>query len=418
MDDLKGRKPRYLAKRIEEALTRHPVVVVTGARQTGKTTLVRTLLAGPTREYLSLDDFDVLERAESDPFALLASSKPLTVDEIQRSPKLLLAIKREVDVSRRPGRFLLTGSANFALLREVSESLAGRAVYITLWPFSEAERLGLGRAGFWEELFQNPQRWEGTQFPVVCNDLWLMSSGFPPAALGPDADFQWEWLEGYVRTYLERDLQQFTAIDRLADFRRFMRLAALRGGKILNLAELARDAGIPQATAHRWLNLLEASYLALRLPALAVNRSKRLLKAPKFFLCDPGLTAFLAGFHRERPLAGEVAGALLETKVLAELLAWREGVVPQPEILYWRTASGTEVDFVVEWQGKLWPLEVKLTARPRPRDWAGLAAFLAEYPDLAPFGLLLHAGNKCQRLAARVWGVPLALALGVAEGQP
>jgi hypothetical protein len=278
------------------------VVVLTGARQTGKSTLIRELLTPHTREYLTLDDLDVLERAHEEPDALVAANKRMTIDEIQRSPNLLLAIKRSVDRDRRPGRFHLSGSANLALMQSVSETLAGRAVYLTLYPFTMAERAGFGAVGRWQALVNDPSQFEGTHPRFGQLDETLLQSGFPPAALSPNPAMRRTWLDGYVRTYLKRDLQALSAIGHLVDFRRLMRMAALRSSALVNQSDLARNAGLTQPTAHRYLNLLETSYLLHRLPAYAVNRTKRLIKTPQdtsavLLRYGPGR---VPGRHRQR----------------------------------------------------------------------------------------------------------------------
>ncbi|MBM4032786.1 MAG: ATP-binding protein [Planctomycetes bacterium] len=412
MNSLPRPLPRYLTADVERALREFPVVVLTGARQTGKSTLARDLLGGPARDYRTLDDFDLLERAQSDPDALVSSSRPLTLDEVQRSPDLLLAIKRAVDADRRPGRFLLTGSANLQLLGRVAETLAGRAVYKVLMPFTRSERLGRGSAGRWSEILENPAQLEGEHAAFPEWQQAALAGGFPPAALAPSPSARIAWLEGYVQTYLERDVQALSAVEHLVDFRRLMRIAALRSGKLVNQSEMARDAGLAQATAHRYLNLLDASHLLYRVPAYAVNRTKRLVKSPRLFFCDSGLATALAGVHTPREMErAEIAGAMLETVVLAALHTWREACSPKPEVLWWRTAAGEEVDFVVEWGERLVPIEVKASGRPRPNDVRHLHAFLDEYAGLATHGVLLHTGARAERLSQRVWAIPLTRAL-------
>jgi len=407
--------PRRLTAAVAEALAGFPVVVVTGARQTGKSTLIHELLKTPRRQYHSLDDIDVLERAEAEPDALVSAAAPLTFDEIQRSPKLLHAVKRAVDRDRRPGRFLLSGSANLALLGSVSESLAGRAVYLTLYPFTYAERRGRGGTGPWDGILEDPGAFEGEHEPIAGLDAELLGGGFPPVVLAADRAQHRAWLNGYVRTYLERDLQMLASIHNLVDFRRLMRMAALRTGALLNQSELSRDAGLAQPTAHRYLNLLEASYLLHRLPAYAVNRTKRLVKSPKLYFCDSGLAAHLAGIETPAGLeSSALKGPLLESLVLGDLLAWRETAAPGAEILYWRSVSGDEVDFVIERGSKVFPVEVKMTGRPRPADFKSLRVFLDEYGKAAPHAVLVHTGRKAERLADRIWGIPLSAALGAA----
>ncbi len=399
--------PRAAAPALEQAMRTAPVVVLLGARQTGKTTLVRSLPRLADRPYLTLDDFDLRVQAQADPEAVVARAPALVLDEVQRVPDLLVAVKRAVDQDRgrRPGRFVLTGSANLLMLQRVGETLAGRVVYVTLWPFTRRERLGLGRAGAWGDLVGSPfARWRDIlEVQGGPREDWheaVRLGGFPvPAHELADADARALWFSGYVQTYLERDLQTLRAVENLADFRRLMRAGCLRLGSLLNQAELGRDVGTSQPQVHRFLKLLEASYLAIRLPAYAVNRTKRLIKAPKLFWCDTALALHLAGETEPR-------GAHLENLVLVDLLAWRDVQARRPEILYWRTAAGQEVDFVIEGGKRLVPLEVKAAARVLPADARGLEAFLDEYRDLADGALLLYDGTDTFPLTRRVLAVP------------
>jgi hypothetical protein len=402
-----------LTRTVREALSSFPVVVVTGARQTGKSTLIRYLLGPPGREYRTLDDLDLLERASREPESVVGSGRPLTLDEIQRSPELLLAIKRAVDDGGRPGQFLLSGSANLALMGRVSETLAGRAVYLTLHPLTLGERAGKGTAAAWETLLEDPSRMEGEHPPITALAEKLLAGGFPAPALAAKASDRLRWFDGYVRTYVERDLQALASIHNLVDFRRLMRAAVLRSGNVMNQSELARDVGLPQATAHRYLDLLETSCLLHRLPAYAVNRTKRLIKAPKLYFCDTGLAAFLAAVRSGPELArSNLGGALLENLVLTDLLAWREQQLPRPEVLYWRTTAGDEIDLVIETPDRLLPVEVKAASRVRQGDLKSLRVFLEQYDSLAPHGIVLYGGRAAEQLGKRIWAIPLSAVLG------
>jgi len=399
--------PRSAAAALEHAMEAAPVVVLLGARQTGKTTLVRSLQLLADRPYLTLDDFDLRAQAQVDPDAVVARASALVLDEVQRARDLLIAVKRAVDKDRgrKPGRFVLTGSANLLMMERIGETLAGRAVYVTLWPFTRRERLGLGRAGAWGELVTAPfARWRQVlDAHGGPREDWREAAslgGFPvPACQLVDADARALWFSGYVQTYLERDLQTLRAVENLADFRRLMRAACLRIGSLLNQTELGRDVGISQPQVHRFLNLLETSYLAIRLPAYAVNRTKRLIKAPKLYWCDTALALYLGGETEPR-------GEHMENLVLTDLLAWRDVQVRRPEILFWRTATGQEVDFVIERSERLLPIEVKAAARVLPADAKGLEAFLDEYADLVDGALLLYAGLETFPLTKRVLAVP------------
>ena len=303
------------------------------------------------------------------------------------------------------GRFLLTASANLLVMRRVPESLAGRASYLTLWPMTRSEQLGLGGCGIWEELLAAP---DGEWLDLIAgrDELpgdWVTLArrgGLPSPALELETDSDRAvWFDGYVRTYLERDLQALSSISALPDFLRLMRAACLRIGQLVNQSGLGRDAALPQPTVHRYLNLLETSHLLVRLPAYPASRTKRLIKSPKLYWGDAAIAMHLA---RE----SEPRGAHLENLVLGDLMAWRDCGIDRAEIFHWRTAGGEEVDFVVEAGGESLPVEVKATARPRLRDAAHLRAFRAEYGDRARPGLLLHAGELLDWLAPGVLAAP------------
>ena len=396
--------PRHMQPALTQRLRVMPAVVVTGARQTGKSTLVQVLTSGE-RRFHSLDDLDVVELARRDPEALVGGSAPVTLDEVQREPDLLLAVKRAIDRRRRAGQFLLTGSANLLLMRGVSESLAGRASYLTLWPMTRREQRRLGRCGLWEDLVtaEDGEWLDRLRADSAGPEDWralARRGGFPtPAVHMTTAAERAVWFEGYVRTYLERDLQTLSSIAALPDFRRLMRAACFRLGQLVNQTELARDVALPQATVHRYINLLETSFLLVRVPAYAVNRTKRLMKSPKLYWGDTGLALHLAGLTAP-------TGAHLENLVLNDLLCWRDARTERSEILYWRTAAGEEVDFVIETGGRLLPIEVKATARPRLRDAAHLRSFRREYGNAARAGLLLHTGTTLEWLTPDVLAAP------------
>ncbi len=396
--------PRALEKPLSAALRSAPVVILTGARQTGKSTLAKQYQT-EGRPYLTLDDLDILEQAKTAPDSLVERDKALILDEVQRSPELLLAVKRVVDKKRSAGRFLLTGSANLLLLKRVADTLAGRAVYFTLWPLSRGEQLGRGETGPWGALFSAPD----TDWPEVLRGSrlpradWMdlaKRGGYPvPSHELQNADDRALWFAGYTRTYLERDLSELSTVASLVDFRRLMRAVCLRLGNVVNQTELGRDVGLPQATVHRYLNLLEASYQLVRLPAYAVNRTKRLIKAPKLYWADAGLAMHLSGEADPR-------GSHLENLILQELLAWSGTIIDGPQLLYWRTAPGEEVDFVVEWKGQLLPIEVKTTKKPRVDDARHLLSFRKEYKDRSRTALLLHCGTEVYPLLEGVLAAP------------
>jgi len=395
--------PRLVEPALAQRLRVMPAVVVTGARQTGKSTLAAKRVAGP-RRYASLDDLDVLDAARRDPAALVGGSGAVTLAEVQREPGLLAAVKRAVDRERTPGRFLLTGSANVLLMKQIPESLAGRASYVTLWPMTRREQRGEGRAGSWEELLAaRDEEWIDLVGPGGAEpEAWralARRGGFPVPALelagGHGRAIRFD---SYVRTYLERDLQDLAAIHSLPDFRRLMRAACPRLGELVNQTELGRDVALPQATVHRRLNLLETSCALVRLPAYAVSRTKGLIEAPKLYGADTGVALRLAD--------REPGGAHLEDLVLLDLLAWRDARLEPAEIGYWRTASVEEVDLVIETGGRPLPIEIKAAARPRLGDAASLRSFRKEYGAKARAGLPLPTGGTLEWLAPDVLAAP------------
>jgi predicted AAA+ superfamily ATPase len=403
---MKGIRKRWLTANLEAALEALPVVVLTGARQTGKTTLAQAL--PHLRTFVSLDDLGILGQAQTDPDSLLGS-RPVTVDEVQRAPELLLSVKRLVDRRRQAGDFLLTGSANLMLMGKVAESLAGRAVYLDLPPFCPAEWLeqsdGLGpldslfepafTAGEWPD---GAGEWPG----------WLMRGGFPSALSAPTQEARQFWFTGYVQTYLERDLRQLSAVSNLPDFQRLMALAANRCARLLNQSELARDAALPQPTVHRYLNLLEAGCLLVRLSPYTTNPTTGLLKTKKLMWSDCGLAAWLAGIKTLPGLANRLdQGFWLEQTLFQSLQSWRALDPAGRKLYFWRDRSGREVDFVLEKDGVLVALEIKSSSQVAPSDADGILAFRQSLPAAKPLrrGVVLHAGSA-RSLGRDLWALP------------
>jgi predicted AAA+ superfamily ATPase len=403
--------PRHIGAQVVSALKALPVVVLTGPRQVGKTTLLKEEENFKDRRYVSLDDLTALSRARTDPDALVAGDEDMIIDEAQRAPELFLAIKRSVDRNRRNGRFLLSGSANLLLMKSISESLAGRAVYLTMGPLTWCElEMRAGNVPLLIRLI-NDEKPEGLfsnlkQAPKNPEAADWLAGGFPPARLSTDAAARRYWFTGYEQTYLERDLRDLSAVSDLSLFQRLVRLTALRTAQVLNMRELARDCGTNSVTVARWLSLLETGFMIQRVPPWHSNRAKRLVKSPKIYVCDSGLACYLCGiFDSENLDQSASRGAAAETFAFQNIHAMVNAFLPEVRICHFRSHDGYECDFVLETHKGLLAVEVKAGGRVSPRDLKGLEALLGLEPRCKA-GILCYQGDTVVRLGERLWAVP------------
>jgi predicted AAA+ superfamily ATPase len=387
-------------------LTNFPVVVVTGARQVGKSTLVQSHPSLAEYLRLTLDDAGIRAEAEANPDQFVARAPRMIIDEVQRVPDLLLAIKAAVDREGQSiaGHFVLTGSANMLMMKEVADSLAGRAVYLELGPLTESELRGDAGTGRWSKLFAHaPAEWRDLlQGNGAERSDWrdaVARGGIPVPAIRLDEMARAQWFASYITTYVERDLRDLSAVDLLGDFQQMMKAVALRIGNPVNQTEIARDLGVVQRNISRWISLLETSWLVTRLPAYAVNRTSRLMKRPKLYWADAALAMHVAGEDVPK-------GAHLENLVLSDLCAWRAVHAPRPGLFYWRTTDNAEVDFVIEHRNRLLAVEIKTTTRPSPNDWRHLDRFVKEYTATCHGAALLYDGDETYEVADRVFVVP------------
>jgi len=398
---------RDIVGTVGHALEQMPVVVVTGIRQSGKSTLVLDDAGFKNREYFTLDDFGVRRTMEENPDAILEAHGALTIDEAQRVPGLFLAIKRSVDKGRTPGRFLLTGSANPSLLRGVTESLAGRAVYFNLEPMNRREIRGeVGRQPFlleFLEKFTLPRK----RKVVRISEEDIRLGGLPPVALGEVSD-PTVWFSGFEQTYIERDLRDVASVENVIGFRDLMKLSALRTAQILNITELGRDARLQAKTAARYLGWLEAAFIVKRVPPYLRNRASRVKKAPKLYVSDSGLACHLTGITdlTDSPLRG----ALLETYVRQNINSILNTRLPAGGLFYWRTQAGKEVDFVIEIDRQIIAIEVKSSATWSRSDVSSLQEFLSVTPDCKA-AVIAHNGEEALQIGERMWAIPLDLLL-------
>ena len=353
---------RNVGPLLKELSDQYPVLVLTGPRQVGKTTVLEHVF--PQAEYVTLDYAQNAEQAESRPQEFLDRfSFPLIIDEIQYTPTLLRNVKTRVDTLKgRRGLYLITGSQTFPLMHAVSESLAGRAAVLNMHGLSFREWAPVrGQTVPLEFLFRGafPALWNNPEHPL-------------------DRD---RWYQSYVTTYLERDVRNLLNVGRLRDFERFLRACALRTGQILNMADLARDVGIAPSTAREWISVLEASHQVFLLEPYHESRGKRLVKSPKLYFQDSGLALFLAGFSSAAALLSSPSlGAFWENHVLGQWQRWKHWEAPAAALWFWQNQQKLEVDLVVEHNGLLHAVECKYKERPTERDCRGIRAFRDFYP--------------------------------------
>jgi len=401
---------RDLAPTLLKALKNMPVVAITGLRQTGKTTFLQHQFPSEARRFITFDDFAQLSAAKSDPDHFVNSDEPLTIDEAHKCPEIFTAIKRVVDRRRKPGQFLLSGSANFRLLRGITESLAGRSIYFQMHPFSRREiDRQVGEQPFLERFFEKRQIPKHKEFkPIEPEEI--LKGGMPTVCLG-DVEDRTFWFKGYEQTYLERDIREISQIENIVDYRNLLYLVCLRSGQILNVSQLGRDAKLTSATTSRYVSLLETSFVISKLNPYLRNRASRLIKSPKVYISDSGLACFMVGIDNFRMDYQEpLLGALFETYVTQNLFAiintrWKEA-----QLYFWGIQGRNEVDFIIEVGRNCLAIEVKSSARWQKRDLSGLEAFLAAAPHCVA-GVLCYNGTEAVRLGEKLWALPLGLVL-------
>jgi uncharacterized protein len=371
---MSGFYPRSSVALLTQALRDYPVVVVTGPRQAGKSTLLKTALTG--WPVVSLEDLDLREFAARDPRAFLERyPPPLIIDEAQHVPSLFSYIQTAVDSSAKMGQYVLSGSRQFSLMAGITQSLAGRSSLIELYPLRLEELTAAG---------DNP----------ASIDALMFMGGYPAVharQLNPQ-----RFYADYVASYIERDVRSLSAVQDLGNFQRFMRLCAARTGQLLNLNSLANDCGIAQPTANAWMNLLEASYVVKRIAPYYRNFGKRLVKAPKLYFLDTGLCAWLLGITSEHDMAMHYArGALFETWAVVEALKWRAVRGDKQAIYFWRDNIGNEIDLLLEQNGGVTLVEVK-SGKTYQDEWRRGLQVVERHLGFAVRKAVLYGGDLPQ----------------------
>lgn len=400
--------PRYVRPRIVEALADTPVVLLSGPRQAGKTTLVRQF-AGKNRKFITLDDELTLLAARQDPVGLVRSLDCAVIDEVQRVPALLLAIKKSVDADRRPGRFLLTGSANLMALPSVADSLAGRMETLTLLPLAGCEMEST--AGKWiDRAFDG--HIPGTTRAETGSKLVqrVLRGGYPEAVSRATPRRRTAWTKQYVDALIQRDVRDIAAIDKLGHLHRLLRALAQMAGQLCNFAQLGAQVGLDSKTANKYLAVFEQMFLLRRVEPWSSNRLSRIVKTPKMQFIDSGLLGTLVGLtdasaDRDRALFGRV----LESFVYSELLKQATWAERDYALYSYRDKDQVEVDFVIENPaGQIVGVEVKAAASVSAGDLAGLRKLAALAGGKFAAGLVLHDGSDTLPIGQKLWAVPIS----------
>lgn len=398
---------RSLEPVLKKAAAEFPAVVLTGPRQSGKTTILQHLFGEHCR-YVSLEPPDVRASAVEDPRAFLeAYPSPTIFDEVQYAPDLLPYIKEKIDADRsRSGQYLLTGSQNLLLMEKVTESLAGRAAMLRLLPLSRRESEGRPRLLLpWES-----KRQVSLENTFTFQKLWesFIRGGYPELVAQPGRDMHL-WHSSYVQTYLERDVRSLRQVGDLSQFQNFLRVLAARSAQLLNLTDVARDLGVAVNTAKAWLSVLEATYQVIVLRPYFANVGKRLVKTPKVYFMDVGTLCYLTGLKdAEHAASGPMGGAIMETAVLSEIVKAFVHRGLEPQVYFWRTMAGTEVDIVVDAGGRLVPIEVKLSATPRPAMASAIRTFQKDLEEKSLPGYVVHPGDVMLPLGPGATALPFA----------
>lgn len=404
-------KKRYITKLLIESINVFPVVVLSGARQTGKSTLIQNEEPFSSWQYITLDDLDVLRVALRNPEELLSLSDNLVIDEIQKAPTLMSAIKKAVDKNRKR-RFLLSGSARILLMKKVSESLAGRAIYLDLLPFTLGEILEIPFSNWLEQFLNTGEINLKEKLSHILNSFknstlkkLIFKGLLPPLIEIEEENKVCVWWQGYIKTYLERDLRDISEISNLPDFKKILELLALRNASILKQSEIARDAMISNATCGRYINTIEETSLISRIRPYSKNIAKRLIKAPKIIFLDTGMCSNLAGYRSSDEIEETYLGRLLESFVYLHLKILAD--YNNGEIMYLRTLGGKEkeIDFIVKKGKNLVAIEVKHSKTISYKDIENILFFKNEEKDFFG-GIIVYTGDEILKLADKIYAIP------------
>jgi len=375
--------PRILQNTIAETERSFPVTVITGPRQSGKSTLLKHYFSRRKATFLSLDDPNFRNLLSDDPLSYLENlPKPVIIDEIQHMPELATFVKILVDNNRKPGQWFITGSQQFSVMKNVSESLAGRAAILSLPTFQIRERKDIINIG-----------------------NYLLGGSYPEIAVNKELNSD-IWYSSYVQTYLERDLRSMMSIPNLRDFENFLRLLAGRTSQELNYSTIAHQLGISVPTVKRWISVLEASYIIFLIPPFFSNYSKRIIKSPKLYFYDVGLVNYLVGIKdADFLLKCPMAGALFETAVISEIIKAEYAKGVKPELYFWRSQSGIEIDLIIPEKSYYVPYEIKLSSNIKPEFYKNIRYWIELSGQKDSKGCLITNCNRDLPLPGNVGNI-------------
>ncbi|MEW5816398.1 MAG: ATP-binding protein [Spirochaetota bacterium] len=402
---------RNITSHLITALSDTPVVFLQGARQTGKSTLVQYIAEHDYPAlYFTLDDAAVFLAARQDPQGFIESlSTPVIIDEVQRVPDLILAIKKRIDKNRKPGQFILTGSAQVLVLPKIAESLAGRMEVLTLWPFSRGEITGI-RETFIDRIFESEI--EQKRIPLFSEKelhTILLTGGFPEIFKRKTIERRNAWFGSFITAIIQRDIRDISRIEGIADLPKLLSLIAARSGKLVNFSDLSADTALPQTTLKRYMALLAASFLSIQIYPWFTNISKRFVKTPKIYICDTGIMSYLLSITEQRlSMDTSLAGQFLETFIIMELIKQKAWSVVKPAIYHYRTHNQKEVDIILEDASKrIVGLEVKHSVSLKVKDLEGLKDLSSALGKRFKCGLIFYRGDTILPFGNNLYALPI-----------
>lgn len=399
---------RNIAEKLRAALSFDPVILLTGARQTGKSTLMTALAQEYNYSYFTFDSLTTLASAKSDPAGFIAEiQKPVILDEVQRVPEIFLPIKHDVDQQRKPGRFALTGSANPLLIPDLGDALAGRMNILELYPLSQGELNGIFD-DFIHLVFSD-------QRPAIVKIskkelIERMLTGGYPTVQSLKNEQRDMWFDNYITTILTREVQELARIEGIVELPQLLRILATRAGGLLNVSEISRASGLVNTTLRRYLALLQTVFMIYFLPSWSVNLGTRLIKSPKVYLIDTGLMSYLLGINQERFLIDStLMGSLFESFVVTELKKQATWSKKQVTLYYYRTLDGIEVDILLEDRaGAIVGIEIKAAETVTAEDFKGLKHLQEKYKNRFLRGIVLHTGSESIPFGRNLFAWPIA----------